>query len=114
MIQGKNSDVDFKTRKVHVQTEFMPSTKTIVTLIFDNGAIIGSRKKKLVFNGDIDTYKTTIDKKVLDQHTETIQLIKNKAAAEEASAQQAKKEEGGDELLGDYLKDVFGVEDENG
>lgn len=112
MIQGKNNDVDFRGRMIHVQTEFMPTTKTIVTLIFDNGAIIGSKKKKLVFNGDVDAYKSLIDERVKAQHQEFIKTIQEKAKLAEEHEKRA-KEEVGEEALGDYLKDVFGVDDEN-
>ena len=68
MIQGRNTEIEYRGRKVHVQTQFMPTTKTIVSLIFDNGAIIGSRKKRLIFEGEPEKIKDIIEEKLVEQH----------------------------------------------
>ncbi|HDS03380.1 MAG TPA: hypothetical protein ENN72_06695 [Firmicutes bacterium] len=109
MIQGRNSDVDFKDRKVHVQTEYMPSNNTIVTLIFDNGAIIGSKKKKLIINGDPEKIVKKIEEKLVEQHKEVMSTIRN---AESDEISQVVPTENSEDLMNDFLKEVFGVGDE--
>ncbi len=108
MIQGRNSDVEFKERKVHVQTEFMSNISTIVTLIFDNGAIIGSKKKKLIINGDVDKMRQKIEEKLVEQHKEIIDTI---YSAGHDSLPQAVSPENSEDLMNDFLKEVFGVND---
>ncbi|HHH84864.1 MAG TPA: hypothetical protein ENL15_02790 [Firmicutes bacterium] len=109
MIQGRNSDVDFKNRKVHVQTEYMPSNSTIVTLIFDNGAIIGSKKKKLIISGTPEKIEKKIEEKLVEQHKEVMLTIKN---AEKDELVQVVPSDNSEDLMNDFLKEVFGVGDE--
>ncbi len=108
MIQGRNSDVIYKSRKVHVQTEFMSNINTIVTLIFDNGAIIGSKKKKLIINGDVDKMKSKIEEKLVEQHKEIISTIKT---SEKDTLPEVVPQDNGEDLMNDFLKEVFGVND---
>lgn len=112
MIQGKNTNLNFKKKKIHVQTEFIKSKKVILTLIFDKGAIIGSKKKKLIFEGPINRFGNKINKKLQTQHKEVLKDIKI-SEKPESIEKRASSSEGQDELMENFLNEVFDVEEED-
>jgi hypothetical protein len=78
MIQGFNTDIKINSSVYHIQTELVGNR--IVSLIFENGAVVGGRKTeilsgKLSPNGELtDEMKASMKK----QHTEIVAEIKAK------------------------------------
>ncbi|TYB31026.1 MAG: hypothetical protein FXF47_06275 [Candidatus Mcinerneyibacterium aminivorans] len=112
MIQGKNTNLTYKNKKIHVQTEFIKSKKVILTLIFDKGAIIGSKKKKLIFDGPTARFVNKINDKLKRQHKEVLKEIKT-TEKPDSIERKAPSEEPKDELMENFLNEVFNVEDDN-
>ncbi|HMA69076.1 MAG TPA: hypothetical protein VKN74_04340 [Candidatus Mcinerneyibacterium sp.] len=108
MIPGKNSNLMYENREIHIQTEFIASKKVILTLIFDKGAIVGSKKKKLIFDGETETYKEKITKKLLKQHNEVLNKIKKSHKKPSKVGNNLDTVEN-DELMENFLNEVFDV-----
>ncbi len=113
MIQGKNTNLKYKNKQIHVQTEFIKSKKVILTLIFDKGAIIGSKKKKLIFDGPTNKFVKKINDKLKSQHKEVLQEIKSEEKPVSVDNEESSKGENQDELMEDFLNEVFDVEEDN-
>ena len=112
MIQGKNTNLKYKNKQIHVQTEFIKSKKVILTLIFDKGAIIGSKKKKLIFDGPTNKFVKKINEKLMNQHKEVLQEIKSEEKPVSVENKRAVNNNNQDELMEDFLNEVFDVEDD--
>lgn len=78
MVTGINSDIDYKGKLYHVQTEDRGINNPIIlTRIFCSGVLVTTRKTSYVYLLDMDGFKEVVENLMKEQHNEMIQEIQN-------------------------------------
>lgn len=78
MVTGINSDIDYKGKLYHVQTEDGGINNPIIlTRIFCSGVLVTTRKTSYVYLLDMDGFKDVVENLMKEQHNEMIQEIQN-------------------------------------
>jgi alpha-D-ribose 1-methylphosphonate 5-triphosphate synthase subunit PhnH len=89
-IQGFNTEIAIGSHRFHIQTELVSGR--IVTLIFENGAVVGGKKTELVGEGVSKNEETAeiLKTAMMEQHKLMVENIKNsmKPAGEEISEEE--------------------------
>jgi hypothetical protein len=101
VFQGYNTDLKINGNNYHIQTELVGNR--IVTLIFENGAVVGGRKTEILTSKfDTDgTISSEMKNKMKKQHSEIISEVKHQK--EEPSVEDVKKEADDKDLIKKFL-----------
>lgn len=104
MIQGFNTDMKVNGTHYHVQTELVGDR--IVTLIFEEGAVIGGRKTEIL-SGKIyenGTLSDDMKAKMRKQHMEIVNEIKSRKKPSEEDRGEIKDEGEDKDLIKNFLE----------
>jgi len=108
-IQGFNTEVAIGPHRYHVQTELVSGR--VVTLIFENGAVIGGRKTELI-TGEVDKDEDAVLERVkgsmMEQHRAMVESLKRDMTPDEKMEEEGKKVEEDKDLIKKFLEEWAG------
>ncbi|UCG78418.1 MAG: hypothetical protein JSV21_00855 [Nitrospirota bacterium] len=118
---GFNTNIPYKGKVYHVQTEDTPETFSLISLLYFKGAILASRKTIYEHLKDEPDYKEKVRELMKEQHKNLIkELINGKVTEGEQTAEpvvemkkvekqdDSKKYKSLDDILIDYIIDKAG------
>jgi len=107
-IQGFNTELAISSHRFHIQTELVSGR--IVTLIFENGAVVGGKKTELVGEG-VNTNEETADvlkNAMMEQHKMMVENIKKSMNPTDEKVSEAEKVQKDKDLIKKFLEDWAG------
>ncbi len=100
IVQGFNSELEIARERYHVQTESVG--ENLVTLIFQNGAVIARAKQRLV--RDINSMELQEVRKMMqEQHSLMLKKLRNGELIPISNAEAKKVEAEEQDLIGKFL-----------
>ncbi|MGQ9707148.1 MAG: hypothetical protein ACUVWP_09180 [bacterium] len=106
-IQGFNTELAVGEHRYHIQTELVSGR--IVTLIFENGAVVGGKKTELVGGSSTDNETMeTLRSAMMEQHKLMIENIKKSMKQGDGEVSEKEKLQKDKDLIKKFLENWAG------